>query len=191
MEVIKQFKSAVILLAIMTLLTGILYPALVTTIAQLFFPFEANGSLIKRNNQWIGSQLIGQSFTNETYFWGRPSETKPFPYNADNSSGSNFSAMNPDFLSAIKNRITLIKNNDPQKQNRIPVDLVTASASGLDPEISPYAAIYQAPRIAKARKIPEQRVLSLIQQLTENRYLGVLGEPRINVLRLNLALDNV
>ncbi len=191
MEVLKQFKTAVILLLLMTLLTGFLYPVLVTTIAELLFPFEANGSLIKHKNQWIGSQLIGQSFTDENYFWSRPSETKPFPYNAENSSGSNYSAMNPDFLSAIKVRVAALQKTDPQNQKRVPVDLVTASASGLDPEISPYAAIYQVPRIAKVRKIPEQKVLNLINQLTENRYLNVLGEPRVNVLRLNLALDNL
>ena len=191
MEVIKQFKTAIILLLLMTLLTGLLYPGLVTTIAQLFFPFEANGSLIKHNNQFIGSQLIGQSFTNENYFWGRPSETKPFPYNVENSSGSNYSSMNPDFLSVIKIRFTLLQKNGPQKQNLVPVDLVTASASGLDPEISPYAAIYQASRIAKIRKIPEEKVLTLIKRFTKNRYLDVLGEPRVNVLQLNLALDNL
>lgn len=190
MELLKQFKTAVILLLIMTLLTGLLYPALVTAIAQLLFPFEANGSLIKRHDQLIGSQLIGQSFTSEHYFWGRPSATMPFPYNASNSSGSNFSAMNQHFLAAIQVRTETLRKNDPLHQKLIPVDLVTTSASGLDPEISPYAAIYQAPRIAKARKIPEQQVLNLIQKLTVNRYLGVLGEPRINVLQLNLALDN-
>jgi len=191
MDVLNQFKTAIILLFIMTLLTGGLYPALVTSIAQTFFPFQANGSLIKQNNKVIGSQLIGQSFTTNDYFWGRPSATTPFPYNAVNSSGSNYSALNPYYLSAVKMRSDILKQNDPKTQKRIPVDLVTASGSGLDSEISPYAAIYQAPRIAKARKISEEKILSLIRQFTKNRYLGILGEPRVNVLQLNLALNNL
>jgi len=190
MDMLKKLKIAIHLLLIMTFLTGIIYPALVTAIAQCLFPFAANGSLIKQNNQLIGSKLIGQAFTNERYFWGRPSETKPFPYNAKDSSGSNFSAMNTTFLTKVQLRIDILKKMDPEKQTLIPVDLVTASASGLDPDISPYAAIYQAPRIAKARNIPQQDVLKLIQQLTIHRYLNLLGEPRINVLQLNLALDN-
>jgi K+-transporting ATPase ATPase C chain len=191
MEALKQLKTAMILLLIFTLLTGLIYPALVTGIAQLLFPFQANGSLIKHNNQFIGSQLIGQSFTNENYFWGRPSATTPFPYNAENSSGSNWGPMNPEFLSAVKARVFVLQQSDPKKQKPIPVDLVTASASGLDPEISPFAAIYQVPRIAKARKISEQKILALIQQLTKKRYLGILGEPRLNVLQLNIALNNL
>ncbi len=191
MEVLKQLKTAMILLLILTLLTGLLYPVIVTSIAQLFFPFQANGSLIKNNNQFIGSQLIGQSFTKENYFWGRPSATTPFPNNPENSLGSNLSAVNLDFLSTVKTRIALLQQHDPKKQKIIPVDLVTASASGLDPEISPFAAMYQVSRIAKARKISEQKILVLIRQLTKNRYLGVLGEPRVNVLQLNLALNNL
>jgi len=190
MNRLNTLKIAIRLLLMMTFLTGILYPALVTVIAQFLFPASANGRLIKQNNQFIGSQWIGQSFTSERYFWGRPSATEPFPYNAMNSSGSNFSAMNPLFLAAVQHRIDILKKMDPKKQIAIPVDLVTASASGLDPEISPYAAIYQAPRIAKIRNIPEQEVLMLIQQLTIPRYLNILGEPRINVLQLNLALDH-
>ncbi len=191
MTIIKQFKIAFILLILMTLLTGGLYPALVTGIAQILFPFQANGSLIKLNNKVIGSQLIGQSFTNENYFWGRPSETTPFPYNASNSAGSNYSALNKDYLSTIKTRSEQLQKNNPKKQGLIPVDLVTASGSGLDPEISPTAAIYQAARIAKARKIPEEKILSLITKFTKNRSLGILGEPRVNVLQLNLALNNL
>lgn len=191
MEIIKQFKTAIMLLFILTLLTGVLYPALVTCVAQLFFPFKANGSLIKQNNQFIGSELIGQSFTDNAYFWGRPSATIPYPYNAINSSGSNWSLSNHNLLAAVYNRISTLQQKDPKKQNLIPVDLVSASGSGLDPDISPYAAIYQIPRIAKARKIPEQKILTLIQQMTQKRYLGILGEPRINVLQLNLALNKL
>jgi len=191
MEALKQLKTAIILLLIFTLLTGLIYPALVTSIAQLFFPFQANGSLIKYHNKLIGSELIGQSFTNTGYFWGRPSATTPFPYNAENSSGSNLGPTNPDFLSAIKTRVITLQKSDPHKQRSIPVDLVTTSGSGLDPEISPFAALYQVSRIAKARGIPEQKILLLIQHLTKNRYLGILGEPRLNVLQLNLALDNL
>ena len=191
MYIIKQFRIAIILLLMMTLLTGLLYPLLVTCIAQLFFPFQANGSLIKKNDRIMGSELIGQFFSNEKYFWGRPSATTPFPYNALNSSGSNFSALNSHLLSDVKTRIALLQKQAAPMQKLIPVDLVTTSGSGLDPEISPYAAMYQAPRIANARKIPEQKVLALIQAATQNRYLGLLGEPRVNVLELNLVLDDL
>lgn len=191
MEALKQLKTAIILLFIFTLLTGLIYPALVTSIAQLFFPFQANGSLIQHGNKLLGSELIGQSFTSANYFWGRPSATTPFPYNAKNSSGSNLGPTNPDFLSTIKTRVTTLQKSKPHQQRSIPVDLVTTSASGLDPEISPFAAQYQVSRIAKARGIPEQKILLLIQHLTKNRYLGILGEPRLNVLQLNLALDNL
>jgi K+-transporting ATPase ATPase C chain len=191
MEALKQLKTAIILLLIFTLLTGFIYPMLVTSIAQLLFPFQANGSLIKYKNQLIGSQLIGQSFTDKNYFWGRPSATTPFPYNAENSSGSNWGPTNPAFLSIVKMRVITLQQSDPQKQKSIPIDLVTASASGLDPEISPFAAIYQVPRIAKARKIPEQKILALIQQLTKKRSLKIIGEPRLNVLELNIALNNI
>lgn len=191
MEILKQFRIAIILLLLMTVLTGGLYPAIVTGIAQFFFPYQANGSLILVNNKTIGSQLIGQSFTADDYFWGRPSATQPFPYNASNSSGSNYSALNKDYLSAIKIRSEQLQKNSPNKKTSIPVDLATASGSGLDPEISPLAAMYQATRIAKARKIPESKILSLITKFTQNRYLGILGEPRVNVLQLNLALNKL
>lgn len=191
METLKQLKTAIILLCMFTLLTGLIYPALVTSIAQLFFPFQANGSLIQHGNKLVGSELIGQSFTKANYFWGRPSATTPFPYNAKNSSGSNLGPTNPDFLSAIKTRVMTLQESDAHKQKSIPVDLVTTSASGLDPEISPFAAQYQISRIAKARGIPEQKIHLLIQRFTKNRYLGILGEPRLNVLQLNLALDNL
>ncbi len=192
MGILRQLKTAISLLLILTLLTGVIYPALVTGIAQLFFPFQANGSLIKYNNKIIGSQFIGQSFTDDNYFWGRPSATQPYPYNATNSSGSNLGPTNPSLLTAIKTRIANLQKNSPHnKKELIPVDLVTASGSGIDPEISPFAAMYQVPRVAKTRKIPEEKLRSLIQKLTKNRYFGILGESRINVLQLNLALDNL
>jgi K+-transporting ATPase ATPase C chain len=190
-EAIKQMKTASLVLLFFTLLTGLVYPVIVTGIAQLLFPLQANGGLIKQNNKIVGSQLIGQSFTSSHYFWGRPSATLPFPYNAANSSGSNFGPTNPNFLSIVKKRVAALQKSDPQKQKIIPVDLVTASGSGLDPEISPFAALYQMPRIAKERGIPQQKIQLLIQKLTKNRYWGILGEPRINVLQLNLALDNL
>ena len=190
MEILKQLKTAILLLLIFTVLTGLIYPVLVTGVAQLFFPFQANGSLIKHNNKLSGSALIGQSFTRAEYFWGRPSATTPFPYHAGHSAGSSLGPTSPDFLSTIRTRVTMLQKSDPHKQGAIPVDLVTASGSGLDPEISPFAAQYQVSRIARARGIPEEKILLLIQHLTKNRYLGILGEPRLNVLQLNLALDN-
>lgn len=191
MEALKQLKTAITLLCIFTLLTGLIYPALVTSIAQLCFPFQANGSLIQHGHQLLGSELIGQSFTSANYFWGRPSATAPFPYNAIHSSASNLGPTNPTLLSTIQNRVITLEKSDPSKQRLVPIDLVTTSASGLDPEISPFAAQYQVSRIAKARGISKQKILSLIQRLTKNRDLGILGEPRLNVLQLNLALDNL
>lgn len=190
MEILKQIKIAIRLLLLMTIITGIIYPGLVTIVAQILFPSAANGSLIKHQDKVIGSQWIGQSFTHNQYFWGRPSATTPYAYNSTQSSGANFSAMNPTYLTDVKSRIDILKKSDPSHQTLIPVDLVTTSASGLDPEISPYAALYQVPRVAKARKIPEQELIKLVQTLTIPRSLGVFGEARINVLQLNLALDN-
>lgn len=190
-EACKQIKTAFMLLLIFTLLTGLIYPAIVTGIAQLLFPKQSNGSLITQHNTLVGSEFIGQEFSNPSYFWGRPSATLPFPYNAENSRGSNLGPSNPVFLNVVKNRIQKLRDSDPLKQTAIPVDLVTASASGLDPDISPLAALYQVPRIAKARKIPVQKLLSLVAHLTQPRYLSILGEPRVNVLALNLALDNL
>lgn len=189
MEAIKQIKTAFILLALFTILTGLIYPAIVTGLAQLLFSWQANGSMIEQNGQMRGSLLIGQSFSDPKYFWGRPSATSPYPYNAENSSGSNLGPSNPAFLTAVKNRVSSLHKADPENHHLIPVDLVTASASGLDPEISPLAAYYQAHRIAKARGISEMEVLILIQRSIRNYFNGMLGEPRINVLQLNLALD--
>jgi K+-transporting ATPase ATPase C chain len=187
----KQIKTAFILLILFSLLTGVIYPLLVTGMAQILFPYQANGSLIINNGKIIGSQLIGQSFTSPGYFWGRPSATTPYPYNAANSTGSNMGPSNPDFIKLVYSRVDTIRQADPENRDRIPVDLVTASGSGLDPEISPLAAYYQVPRIAKARGMSEQDIQSLIQQLTKNRTFGILGEPRVNVLNLNIALDSL
>lgn len=193
-ESVKQIKTATIFLFLFTLITGLIYPVVVTAFAQLFFPYQANGSLLKINGKIVGSTLIGQYIDIPNYFWGRPSATTPFPYNAANSSGSNMGPSNPEYLTSVEQRIRVLQqyNLTTKKTNRlIPVDLVTASASGLDPEISPLAAIYQVPRIAKARNIPEKEIQLLVTQLTKNRTLHLLGEPRINVLELNLALDQI
>ncbi|MFI4918850.1 MAG: potassium-transporting ATPase subunit KdpC [Legionellales bacterium] len=190
-EAIKQIKTAATLLALMTILTGLLYPALVTGIAQLFFPWQANGSLIQDKSAAIGSVLIGQYFDSPKYFWGRPSATSPFPYNAANSSGSNMGPSNTDFLATVNQRAIHLRSTNSPNNALVPVDLVTASGSGLDPEISPLAALYQTARIAKARSIPEQEVKALVNKLQKNRTFHLLGEPRINVLELNLALDQI
>ncbi|MFA6301988.1 MAG: potassium-transporting ATPase subunit KdpC [Legionella sp.] len=190
-EVVKHGKTAVLLLLLMTLVTGLLYPLLVTSLAQVIFPWRANGSLIERDGTAIGSVLIGQSFTSESYFWGRPSATTPFPYNGAASAASNSGPSNATFLASVQQRVNTIKQFDLSKNTLIPVDLVTASASGLDPEISPYAAFYQIPRIAKARLISEKLVQDLVEQHIKGRTFLLLGEPRINVLELNLALDNL
>ena len=190
-EAMEQMKTALILLIAFTVLTGLLYPLAVTGFAQLLFPAKANGSLMKQNDKVIGSRLIGQFFSSPAYFWGRPSATSPYPYNGEASSGSNLGPTNPNFLATVKERIFQLKEATPQNNDSIPVDLVTASGSGLDPDISPYAAFYQAARIAKARNLSEEEVKKIIQEHIKNRTLGLLGEPRINVLELNLALDRL
>ncbi|WED44571.1 potassium-transporting ATPase subunit KdpC [Legionella cardiaca] len=186
---LKDLKTAFVLLILITVITGLIYPLAVTAFAQLFFPWKANGSLMKQDEKVIGSLLIGQSFDAPQYFWGRPSATSPFPYNSASSSGSNMGPSNPAFLATVKERIAHLKEYDSLKERLIPVDLVTASGSGLDPEISPLAAFYQVPRIAKARNIPEKDIEIIINRLIKNRTFFVLGEPRINVLELNMALD--
>jgi len=184
-----HLRPALILLALLTVLTGVVYPAVVTAIAQLVFPHQANGSLIVKDGTVVGSGLIGQPFDDPKYFWGRPSATSPFPYNAAASSGSNLSPTNPALVKSVQNRVEALRAADPENNAPVPVDLVTASGSGLDPHISPAAALYQVNRVAKARKLEPAAVRELVDLNTEGRQLGFLGEPRVNVLALNLALD--
>jgi K+-transporting ATPase ATPase C chain len=177
------------MLLLMTLITGVAYPLVATGLAQLVFPQRANGSLIVKDGKPIGSVLIGQSFTDPKYFWGRPSATTPQANNGVNSGGSNLGPTNPALTDAVKQRIAALRTADPGNTAPVPVDLVTASASGLDPEISPAAAQYQLERVAKARGLSTSQVQALVNEYTSGRQLGVLGEPRVNVLQLNLALD--
>jgi K+-transporting ATPase ATPase C chain len=186
-----QFRPAIVSIAIFTILTGVLYPLVITGIAQVIFPHQANGSLIIQNGQVVGSNLIGQSFDDPRYFWGRLSATAPYPYNASSSTGSNLGPTNPALTDEVKARIAALKAADPTNNSPIPVDLVTSSGSGLDPNISVAAALYQVPRVAKARRLSEETILTLINRYTVKRQFGVLGEPRINVLELNLALDGI
>lgn len=188
---LRQLRTAIILIVLLTCVTGLLYPLAVTGVAQLVFPTRANGSLIQKNGKLVGSELIGQQFSDLKYFWGRLSATGPYAYNAGASSGSNYGPLNPALLAAVKKRVQDLKAADPQNSLPIPVDLVTASGSGLDPHISVAAAQYQISRVARARGMSEGTVRSLINQYTEGRQLGFLGEPRVNVLELNLALDEV
>jgi K+-transporting ATPase ATPase C chain len=188
---LKQTKQAFLLLVVFSLLTGIIYPLAITGIAQVVFPRQANGSLIFRDGKPVGSSLIGQPFTDPKYFWSRPSATSPMPYNAESSSGSNLGPTNPDLVKAVQERISILKKADPDNTMPIPVDLVTSSASGLDPHISPAAAEYQVGRVAKARGIDEKTIRQLVVKHTEGRTLGLLGEPRVNVVELNLDLDGI
>lgn len=189
--IIKEFKIAISLFFFLTLLTGFIYPLILTGIAQIIFPKQANGSLIKQHNQTIGSNLIGQAFGDVRYFWGRLSATSPFPYNGKSSSGSNMGPSNPIYLASIHERVQAFHRLDPDNQALVPVDLVTASGSGLDSEISPQAAFYQVHRIAKARQLDENEINDLINRHIIKRTLEIIGEPRINVLQLNLALDTL
>lgn len=185
----EHLRPSLVLLVMFTLATGLAYPALVTSIAQLLMPAQANGSLIMRDGKAVGSKLIGQSFADPKHFWSRPSATSPYPYNAASSSGSNQGPTNPALLEAVAGRIKALQDADPGNKRPVPVDLVTASASGLDPHISPAAAEHQVERVARARNLPAAKVRELVAQHTENRQLGFLGEPRVNVLELNLDLD--
>ena len=185
----KLLRQAFVLLLLMTVITGVLYPLAATGLAQLIFPQQANGSLIVRNGKPVGSVLIGQSFTDPKYFWGRPSATAPNAYNAGASSGSNLGPTNPALTEAVKQRIAALRAADPGNQALVPVDLVTASGSGLDPEISPAAAQYQLARVARVRGLDPAWVQALVNACTRGRQFGLLGEPRVNVLQLNLALD--
>ncbi|MCX6027792.1 MAG: potassium-transporting ATPase subunit KdpC [Chloroflexi bacterium] len=184
-------RPAIVLLALFTLLTGVVYPLAVTGLAQVIFPIQANGSLIRQDGRIVGSALIGQPFDDPRYFWGRPSATAPFPYNAAASSGSNLGPSNPALFEAVQARIAALQAADPGNTQAVPVDLVTASGSGLDPHISLAAALYQAPRVARVRGLDAEAVGQLVAQHTESLQLGFLGEPRVNVLKLNLALDGV
>lgn len=184
-----QIRPAITAFLCFTLITGILYPLAVTGIAQTIFPFQANGSVIVVQDQLAGSTLIGQPFADPAYFWGRPSATGDFPYNAAASSGSNLGPTNPILLDAVAERIVALRAADPENTAPIPVDLVTASASGLDPHISVAAAHYQVARVARERALGEAEALALVAAHTDGRQWGLLGEPRVNVLALNLALD--
>lgn len=184
-----SIRTAALTLLTFTVLTGVAYPLLVTGIAQGLMPEAANGSLIVQAGKPVGSALIGQPFSSPKYFWGRPSATGPFPYNAAASGGSNLGPTNPALAEAVRTRIAVLRAADPGNNAPVPVDLVTASASGLDPHISPAAAQFQVPRVARIRNLSEERVNQLVARNTEQRQLGVLGELRVNVLRLNLALD--
>ncbi|OZB58937.1 MAG: potassium-transporting ATPase subunit C [Lysobacterales bacterium 14-68-21] len=185
----KLLRPSLLMLLVMTVITGVLYPLAVTGLAQAMFPRQADGSLIVRDGHVIGSRLIGQPFDDPRYFWGRPSATSPQPYNGASSSGSNLGPTNPALADAVRQRIAALRAADPGDTQPVPVDLVTASASGLDPEISPAAAQYQLARVARARHLDAEQVRRLVAAHTQGRWLGLFGEPRVNVLALNLALD--
>ena len=186
---LTQIRPAIVMFALLAILTGLLYPFAITGLAQVVFPWQANGSLLYRDGQPIGSALIGQPFDDPKYFWGRLSATSPFPYNAASSSGSNYGPLSSALGDEVKTRIDALKAVDPSNDRPIPVDLATSSGSGLDPHISPAAALYQVPRVARVRGLNETLVRTLVQQHTEERTFFILGEPRVNVLELNLALD--
>lgn len=192
-----QIRPLLSIFTLLVLITGVFYPLTITGLAQLIFPFQANGSQIRVNGQMFGSELIGQDFSGEQYFWGRPSSTSIHPYNAfdqaslTGSSGSNLGPLSKKLVEDVEERIKAIKSYDPRNTNLIPVDLVTSSASGLDPNISVSSAYYQVSRVARTRGLDESSVISLVNQYTESRQFGILGEPRVNVLLLNLALEGI
>jgi len=186
----RTLRAALVIFVAVTVLTGLAYPLLITGIAQAFFPQQANGSLIRENGKVVGSALIGQDFTNPSYFWGRPSATTP-PYNGAASTGSNLSPTNPALITEIEQRVAVLRKADPAETGPVPVDLVTASASGLDPDISVAGALYQVDRVAAARGLSPKVVRVLVAKYTQGRTFGVLGEPVVNVLELNLALDRL
>ena len=184
-------RNSLMSLLLFTILTGIAYPLVVTGIAHIAFPHQANGSIITKNGKTVGSELIGQQFDDPKYFWGRLSATTPYPYNGGSSSGSNLGQNNPDLMKAVQARIDALRAADLGNQAKLPVDLVTASGSGLDPHISPAAAEYQVRRVATVRRLDETRVREAVKRNTEDRLFGVIGEPVVNVLDLNLALDGL
>ncbi len=182
-------RNAFMSLLLFTILTGLIYPLTITGIAQLLLPHQANGSIIMKNGKAVGSELIGQQFDDPKYFWGRLSATTPYPCNGASSSGSNLGPGNPDLMKVSQARIAALRSADPSNTAKIPVDLVTASASGLDPHISPAAAEYQIHRVAEARRVEDARVRDIVAKHTRERWLGLIGEPGVHVLMLNLALD--
>ena len=182
-------RPAISLFVLLTVVTGVVYPLAVTGIAKVAFPEAANGSLIVKEGKPVGSRLIGQNFSDPKYFWGRPSATSPQPYNASASGGSNLGPLNPALVDVVKGRVDALKAADPDNVLLIPADLVNASASGLDPHISPEAAVYQVARVARQRHLSAADLKALVSKHTEGRQLGVFGEPRVNVLELNIALD--
>lgn len=187
----SHLRAAIVIFVLLTVLTGVAYPLGVTLIAQGIFPHQAKGSILIKDGAPIGSELIGQSFEDPRYFWGRPSATEQTPYNAASSAGSNLGPTNADYLNAVRNRVEEMRKAHPDQTGPVPVELVTASGSGLDPHISPAAAEYQATRVARARGMSPDAVHRLIAEHTEGRTFGLLGEPRVNVLRVNLALDGI
>jgi len=197
MDLRAQIRPAIVSLLLFTLLIGVFYPLLITGIAQLLLSQQANGSLILHNGQVVGSELIGQSFTNPLYFWGRPSSTAGYSYNAldlnalTGSSGSNLGPLSQTLVDTVRERVEILHTLDPDNSLPIPADLVTSSASGLDPDISVAAAYYQVPRVARARDMSENALRNLVDQYTTSRQLGFLGDPHVNVMRLNLALDEI
>jgi len=186
-----QLRAACVIFLMLSLITGVIYPAVVTAVAQVAFPDQANGSLIEQDDKVVGSELIGQQFTEPKHFWGRPSATAPVAYNGASSGGSNLGPTNPALAKAVADRVEALRAADPNNKAPVPVDLVTTSGSGLDPHISPAAAEYQLERVARARNLEPSVVRELVAQHSEGRTLGVLGEPRVNVLKLNLALDKM
>ena len=185
----RELRPALMIFVVLTVITGVVYPAFVTGVGAVIFSRQATGSLVERDGRAVGSALLGQTFTSPKYFWSRPSATAPQPYNGASSSGSNQGPTNPAFESAVKDRVGALRAADPGNSKAVPADLVTASGSGLDPHISPAAAEYQVARVARARGLSEAQVRELVSQATQGRTFGVLGEPRVNVLQLNLALD--
>ena len=187
----RHLRPVLIVFLLLTVVTGVVYPLLVTGIAQLAFPEKANGSLIRSEGGYAGSELVGQPFDDPKYFWGRLSATPDFPYNAASSSGSNLGPSNPALAEAVKTRVAALQKADPGNTSSLPIDLVTSSGSGLDPHLSPAAVFYQVPRVARARGLSEDRVRQLVGRFVEPRQWGFFGEPRVNVLKLNLSLDRL